>query len=51
MVIPARGHNIKIHFQNIPEKWIRKELKDNFPYAIYKGKIDSILDNIDNPIF
>lgn len=51
MVIPARGYNIKIHFQNIPEKWIRKELKDNFPDAIYKGRIDYILDNIYNPIF
>lgn len=51
MVIPAKGYKIKIHFQNISEKWIRKELKDNFPNSIYKGKYDYILDNIDNPIF
>ena len=51
MVIPAKGHNIKIHFQNIPEKWIRKELKDNYPNSIYKGKYDILLDNLNNRIF
>lgn len=51
MVIPARGYNIKIHFQNISEKWIRKELKDNYPNSIYKGKYDILLDNLDNKVF
>lgn len=51
MVIPGRGYKIKIHFQNISEKWIKKELKDNYPNSIYKGKYEILLDNLDNKVF
>ena len=51
MVIPAKGYGIKIHFQNISEKWIRKELRENFPNSIFNGSYAILFDNINNEIF
>ena len=51
MVIPAKGYNIKIHFQNITEKWIRKELRESYPNSIFKGNYDTLLDNLNNKVF
>lgn len=51
MVIPAKGYNIKIHFQNIKEKWIRKELRESYPNSIFKGNYDTLLDNLNNKVF
>jgi hypothetical protein len=51
LVIPGKGHSIKISLQDVKEKNIRKELKNNFPYNIYKGEHSSIMNNGDNQIF
>jgi len=51
LVIPAKGHSIKIALRDIKESYIKKELKNNFPNSIYKGDYKSILDNINNLIF
>ncbi|MCB0458926.1 MAG: hypothetical protein KDC74_02780 [Flavobacteriaceae bacterium] len=51
MIIPAKGFNIKIRIQNVKDFHLRKLLRENFPNTIYKGKLDTILDNIDNQIF
>ncbi|MBX9889455.1 MAG: hypothetical protein K2Y30_16160 [Flavobacteriaceae bacterium] len=51
LVIPGKGHNIRIALQDVKERNVRKELKINFPCNIYKGEYSVILDNIDNPIF
>jgi hypothetical protein len=51
MIIPARGHNIKIRLQDIKDYHIRKLLRNNFPNSIYKGNLDTIQDNWNNPVF
>ncbi|RTZ03094.1 hypothetical protein [Flavobacterium sp. GSP6] len=51
IVIPGKGHSIKMALEDVKEKHVRKELKSNFPFNIYKGKYSAILDNIDNQIF
>jgi len=51
LVIPGKGHSIKMALQDVKEKHVRKELKSNFPFNIYKGEYSAILRNIDNQIF
>lgn len=50
IIIPGRGHSIKIAIQDIKENHIRKELKSNFPNSIFKGEYSLVLDNINNKI-
>jgi hypothetical protein len=51
LVIPGKGHNIKMALQDVKEKYVRKELKINFLFNIYKGEYSAIFDNIENQIF
>lgn len=51
MIIPGSGYSIKIALADIQDKNLRKELRNNFPEAVYKGKYSVILDNIHNSIF
>lgn len=51
LVVPGKGHSIKMSLQDVKEKHIKKELKSNFPYNIYKGEYSAIMDNVDNQIF
>ncbi|MDX1830484.1 MAG: hypothetical protein R3342_13170 [Lutibacter sp.] len=51
MIVPARGFNIKIRLQDVKDYHIRKLLRDKFPNSMYKGKLDTILDNSNNRVF
>lgn len=51
MIVPARGHNIKIKLQDVKDYHIRKLLRNHFPDSIYKGKLDTIEDNWNNRVF
>lgn len=51
MIIPGKGHNIKIALQDINDFHIKKELRNNFPNSIYEGEYSTIMDNIDNRVF
>ncbi|WP_286971869.1 hypothetical protein [Flavobacterium sp. UBA4854] len=51
MIIPAKGYNIKIALRSVKDNRIKKELRDNFPYSIYKGKDTIIEMNALNRVF
>jgi len=51
MIVPTKGYNIKIRLQDIKDFHIRKLIRENYPYSVYKGKLDPILDNINNRTF
>jgi len=50
MIVPAKGYVIKIRTQEIKDINLRKILSDNFPNNIYKGSLDTILDNSDKRV-
>lgn len=51
MIIPQKGYQIKISVKDIEYENIREKLKFNFPNSIYKGKLEVILDNLNNKLF
>lgn len=51
MIVPAKGHNIKIRLQDIKDFHIRKLIGENYPNSVYKGNLETILDNMDNRVF
>ena len=51
MVIPGKGHNIKIVLQDIRDIHIRKQLKGKFPNSIYKGNQSILTDNLWNKLW
>ncbi|AMA48592.1 MULTISPECIES: hypothetical protein [Flavobacterium] len=51
MIIPGKGHNVKIALHEINDLNIKKQLKNNFPNSIYKGEYSIILNNTENKVF
>lgn len=51
MIIPAKGYNIKILLKDIKDFHLRKMIRENYPEAIYKGKLDTIENNTFNRVF
>ena len=51
IVIPGKGHDVKIYLKDIREKYIREILKREFPNEIFKRDYSIILNNMDNRIF
>lgn len=51
MIVPAKGNNIKIRLQDIKDFHIRKLIRENYPNSVYKGNLDTILDNMNNRVF
>lgn len=51
IVIPGKGHAIKIVLEKMLDSQIRKMLKENFPNSIYNGNQSVLLEYIDNKIF
>ncbi len=50
MIIPSRGHNVTFRIQDVTDSHIKDILKHRFPNSIYKGSLDTILDNINNRV-
>jgi hypothetical protein len=51
MVIPGKGHNIKIVLQDVRDIHIKKQLKEKFPNSIYKGSKSALIDNLWNKLW
>tara|TARA_R110002051_G_scaffold306845_2_gene377638 strand:- start:3110 stop:3427 length:318 start_codon:yes stop_codon:yes gene_type:complete len=51
IIVPEKGHNIKILMESIKDLKIKGLLKQKFPNSIYKGEIETVLDNIHNKVF
>lgn len=51
IIIPGKGDKITIHLPSIKDLRIRKLLKEKYHNYIYKGKDDTIHDNINNRLF
>jgi hypothetical protein len=51
MIVPGKGYNIKILLNDVKDLHIRTILRKNIPNSIYKGKIDTVLDSINNRVF
>jgi hypothetical protein len=51
LVIPSKGHNIKIVLEEIKDENIKNQLRKEFPKSTYKGDYLKLLDNIDNKVF
>lgn len=51
IIIPSKGHNIKIDFENINDKILKKELRKQFPNSIYNGDYSEFEKNLFNEYF
>jgi hypothetical protein len=51
LIIPAKGFKVKFRLQDFREDKIRALVKKNFSRFAYHGKLDTILDNVNNLVF
>jgi hypothetical protein len=51
VIVPSKGHNIKMSLQDVIDKHIKSEFRKEFSNFIFKGKYSLILENINNRVF
>lgn len=51
IIIPGRGYDILADFTSIADLNLKRDLNLEFENSIYKGGVDKLLQNIDNPTF
>ena len=51
IIVPEKGNNVKMLLASIKDLELKDLLKEKFPNSIYKGEMETVLDNIHKKVF